>query len=178
MEDNNWQLFASLDALYGFLDSRYRCMAGFVSYIWMVVSKQRKSKYHQKVMELCIMNINSLIHGKCSCNLKLVLFQLTRMIDILRISYKTALKWMPKDLSNNWSILVQVMACCLTARSHYPSRCWTRSMTPYGVTRPQWVKASHFTDHCTISQKLIIRDNSRQAIKAPHYRPFVLVIHK
>ena len=38
------------------------------------------------------------------------------------------------------STSVQVMACCLTARSHHLTQCCPSSMTPYGVTGPQWVK--------------------------------------
>ena len=38
------------------------------------------------------------------------------------------------------STLAQVMACCLTAPSHYLNQCWPRSLSPYGVTRPQLVK--------------------------------------
>ena len=36
--------------------------------------------------------------------------------------------------------LVQVMAWCRQATSHYLSQCWPRSMSPYGVTWLQWVK--------------------------------------
>ena len=32
------------------------------------------------------------------------------------------------------------MAWCRQATSHYLSQCWPRSRSPYGVTRPQWVK--------------------------------------
>ena len=32
------------------------------------------------------------------------------------------------------------MAWCHQATSHYLSQCWPRSPSPYGVTRPQWVK--------------------------------------
>ena len=35
--------------------------------------------------------------------------------------------------------LVQVMAWCHQAPSHYLSQCWPRSMSPYGITRPQCV---------------------------------------
>ena len=38
------------------------------------------------------------------------------------------------------STLVQVMAWCRQATSHYVSQCWLRSLSPYGVVRPQWVK--------------------------------------
>ena len=38
------------------------------------------------------------------------------------------------------STLVQVVAWCRQATSHYLGQCWSRSMLPYGITRPQWVK--------------------------------------
>ena len=47
---------------------------------------------------------------------------------------------MPLDLTDDKSTLVQVMAWCRQATSHYLSQCWPRSMSPNGVTRPQWVK--------------------------------------
>ena len=47
---------------------------------------------------------------------------------------------MPPDLAEDKSTLVQVMAWCRQATSHYMSQCWPRSLSPYGVTRPQWVK--------------------------------------
>ena len=48
------------------------------------------------------------------------------------------------DLTDDMSTLVQVMAWCrqswcCQATSHYLSQCWPRSMSPYGVTRPQWL---------------------------------------
>ena len=57
-----------------------------------------------------------------------------------------------RDLTDDKSTLVQVMAWCHQATSHYLNQCWPRSPTPYGITRPQWVKSSppgqngcHFT---------------------------------
>ena len=49
---------------------------------------------------------------------------------------------MSLDLTDNKSTLVQVMAWCPQATSLYLSQCWPRSLSPYGVTRPQWVKFS------------------------------------
>ena len=46
---------------------------------------------------------------------------------------------MSLDFTNDRSMLVQVMAWCCQATSHYLSQCWPRSLTPYGVTRPEWV---------------------------------------
>ena len=47
---------------------------------------------------------------------------------------------MPQDLTDDKSTLVQVMAWCRLATSHYLNQCWPRFPMPYGVTRPQWVK--------------------------------------
>ena len=43
------------------------------------------------------------------------------MINILSISSETALKWIPQDFTDDKSALVQVMAWCLQAPSHYLS---------------------------------------------------------
>ena len=48
------------------------------------------------------------------------------------------------DLTDHKSILVQVMAWCRQATTHYLSQCWSRSMSPNGVTRPQWVLICSF----------------------------------
>ena len=56
---------------------------------------------------------------------------------------------MSLDLSDDKSTLVQVMAWCHQATSNYLSQCWPRSMSPYGVTRPQWVKkVLRHVEHC------------------------------
>ena len=43
------------------------------------------------------------------------------------------------DFTDDQSTLVQVMAWCRQATSHYLSQCWPWSLSSYGVTRPQWV---------------------------------------
>ena len=48
---------------------------------------------------------------------------------------------MSLDFTDDQSTLVQVMAWCCQATSHYLSQCWPRSLSPYGVTRPQWVNS-------------------------------------
>ena len=55
---------------------------------------------------------------------------------------------MSLNLSDNKLILVHVLrihvlvkAWYCQATSHYLSQCWNSSMSPYDVTRPQWVKA-------------------------------------
>ena len=47
---------------------------------------------------------------------------------------------MPLDPTDDKSTLVQEMAWCHQATSHYLCQCWSRSMLPYGITRPHWVK--------------------------------------
>ena len=43
-----------------------------------------------------------------------------------------------------------VITWCHQATSHYLSQCWPRSVSPYGITRLQWVKiaATFPMDHC------------------------------
>ena len=57
---------------------------------------------------------------------------------------KFALNWMSLDLTEDKSTLVQVMAWCRQAASHYLSQYWPRSVSPYGVIKPQWVNFKHF----------------------------------
>ena len=45
----------------------------------------------------------------------------------------------PQDLTYDLSALVQVMAWCHQT-SYYLSQCWPRSLSPSGVSRPEWVK--------------------------------------
>ena len=61
------------------------------------------------------------------------------MIDGWGYSCEIALIWMSSDFTDDQSTLVQVMAWCRQATSHYLSQCWPRPLSPYGVTRPQWV---------------------------------------
>ena len=56
------------------------------------------------------------------------------------VSNEVAIRWMSLDFTKGKSTLVQVMAWCRQATSHYLSQCWPRSLSPYGVTRTQCVK--------------------------------------
>ena len=68
-----------------------------------------------------------------------IIFKQLLVIDGWGISCEIALIWMSLDFAGDQSTLVQVMAWCRLATSHYPSQCWPRSLLPYWVTRPQWV---------------------------------------
>ena len=83
--------------------------------------------------------LNSLTPGRFQRNIRKVIFQPILVMDAWSISCKIVLKWMPMDLTYGKSTLVQVMAWCCQAPSHYLSQCWPRSLSPYGVIRPQWV---------------------------------------
>ena len=71
--------------------------------------------------------------------LRHVIFKQILVIDGWGISCEIALIWMSLDLPDDQSTLVQIMAWCRQATSHYLSQCWPRSLSPYGITRPQWV---------------------------------------
>ena len=68
-----------------------------------------------------------------------LVFKFILAIDGWDISHEISSRWMSLDLTDDKSTLVQVMAWCRQATSHYLSQCWPRSLSPYGVTRPQWV---------------------------------------
>ena len=84
-----------------------------------------------------VFHINSLDSGIPGCHLKTTIFNLVILTGIFTSS-NVALRWMPWDLTDDKSTLVQVMTWCRQATSHYLSQCWPSSMSPYGVTRPQW----------------------------------------
>ena len=90
--------------------------------------------------------INSLAPGRFEYNFRQVIFKLISVIDWWTWSFVQLPSnvWMSPDLTEHKSTLVQVMAWCCQATSHYLSQCWPRSVSPYGVIRPQWVKLSDF----------------------------------
>ena len=83
--------------------------------------------------------LNSLAPGRFQFNFRQVILKLIWVNGSWGISYEIALRWLPLDFTDDKSTLVQLMAWCCQATSHYLSQSWPRSMTPNGVTRPQWV---------------------------------------
>ena len=86
---------------------------------------------------------NSLVPEKFEWNFRHVIFKRILVIDSWGISCEIALIWMSLDFTDDQSTLVQVMAWCRQATSHYLSQCWPRSLSPYGVTRPQCLKCRY-----------------------------------
>ena len=72
-------------------------------------------------------------------NFRYVNFKQILVIDGWGISCEIALIWMSLEFTDNQSTLVQVMAWCRQATSHCLSHCWPTSLSPYGVTRAEWV---------------------------------------
>ena len=61
-------------------------------------------------------------------------------------SHEIALMWMSLDFTDDQSTLVQVMAWCRQATSHYLSQCWPRSLSPYDVTSCHMTQPLHTTE--------------------------------
>ena len=65
----------------------------------------------------------------------LLVFSFISGIDGQGISWKIAVRWMSLARTDDKATLVQVMAWCHQASSHFLSQCWPSPMLPYGVTR-------------------------------------------
>ena len=107
----------------------------FIGRQWLdLVMMNLFRKHNKRWIMICV--INSLAPGRSECDSENVIFNLVLLIGIFRSSLDNALWWMPQYLTDDESTLVQVMAWCHQATSHYLSQCWPRSLSPYGVTRP------------------------------------------
>ena len=118
----------------------------------IVISKKFSSHdiiSHASIHSSCIphtsdshKSFNSLTPGRGGNNFEIITFELIFWIDILKNSYEIVLWRMPRHQILDKLTLVQVMAWCCQATSHYLSQCWPsflRFLSPHGVTRPQWV---------------------------------------
>ena len=90
-----------------------------------------------------------------------VIFKLTLVTDSWVISCEIPLSWISLNLTDDKSTLVQVMVWCHQATSHYLNQCWPRSMSPYGITRPQWVN---------VVRKERLRQRKQDKAAASRYR--------
>ena len=114
------------------------------------------------IISICPMGIlNSLAPGRFQLNFRWVIFKLILVNGGWGISYEIALRWMPMDLTDDKSTLVQVMAWCRQATSHYLSQCWPRSLSPNGVTRSQWVNIPSWEFFCIQQYKPAINNFKR-----------------
>ena len=75
--------------------------------------------------------VNLLAPGRCGINFKSVIFELIVQNSSLGTHHEITFRWMPHNLTNEKSVLAQVMAWC-----HYLNQYWPRSMLSCGITRP------------------------------------------
>ena len=87
-------------------------------------------------------DFNSLAPGRSEQSFQWLIFKRMSFITGWGISSEIALRWMSLDFTGDKSTLVQVMAWCHRTTNHYLSQCWPRSVSPFVVTGPQWVKGS------------------------------------
>ena len=66
-------------------------------------------------------------------------------------------------LTDEKSTLVQVMAWCHQATSHYLSQCWPSFLSPYGIIRPQWVNWKPF-NRCSTNKPIIGSSNGLPSV--------------
>ena len=83
--------------------------------------------------------VNTLVFWWCGSDFKNVISEQLLQIKFKKTSCDIALMWMPENSLDDKSTLVQVMAWCRQATSHYLSQCWPRSMLSYAISSPQWI---------------------------------------
>ena len=81
------------------------------------------------------------VPGNTGSGLKNVIFNLVLLVVVLRSAHDNIPTWMSKDLTDDKSTLVQVMACFHQVTSHYLSQGWPISLLPYGINRPHCVNS-------------------------------------
>ena len=103
-------------------------------------SKQSSYCHNSSCYSSWFIHNNSLAPGKFGNNYKYVTFNLSLRLHMISNYCEVVFRKMPQPLTDDRSTLVQVMAWCLQATSHYLSQWWPRSMSPYRITRLQWFK--------------------------------------
>ena len=79
--------------------------------------------------------VNSLTPGRFPWKFIRINFKLSLVLNGWGVSCEISPRWMSLHLTDDKSTLVQVMAWCHQATSHYLFRFWLSSISPYGVTR-------------------------------------------
>ena len=96
---------------------------------------------------------NSLAPGWCGNNFESKIVKLITENSSLGIHCEIASREIPQNSTNEKSTLVQVMACCRQATSHYLSQCWLRFMLPYSITwYNDWSMSMWYENRATFSR--------------------------
>ena len=77
--------------------------------------------------------------GGFEWNLREAIFKPILMISDWCISRLITLRCISQDLTHDKSTLIHFLACCREVISHWSSRCWPKSISPYGVTSLKWI---------------------------------------
>ena len=147
--ENRYQWLSALTMLHFILASRRQ--AGIMSYVKVhlcygsllfqvmrMYSNGGGYGWGIGTMEIRIIflyGINSLVPGRCGNDFKSVISRHMLLIESMKIACEIAPRWMTQITCEDKSILVQVMAWCCEAPSHYLSQCWPRSISPYCINR-------------------------------------------
>ena len=86
------------------------------------------------------LSLNELIHWLVGMWLILKVWFSNSSIIKKPCKCEIALRWMSQNITDDRPTLIEVMAWCCKATSHY-LQCWAGSMLPYCITSPQWVQA-------------------------------------
>ena len=81
----------------------------------------------------------------CGNGFQSISFKLISWIEILSIFCKVIIIWMSQNSIDDKSTLIQVMAWCRQAASHYLNQRWPSSLTSYCVTSPHWGNIQYIT---------------------------------
>ena len=122
-------------------NSRYHCQmklwkSAVVSAMKICQNIPAKHQLHQSNMRH--QTHCSLAPGGYGSTFKSIIFRLITQNSSLGTWCEIVFRWMPQNLINRKSTLVQVMAWYCLVTSHHLSQCWPRSMLPKGgFTRSQ-----------------------------------------
>ena len=95
----------------------------------------------------------SLIYVRCGGNVNSIIFKLNTWNSSLDTHHEIALRWMQQNLTKGMSMLVQEMAWCHQAPSHYLCQFWPWSMSLHGIITPQW--ANNELDLMEVERKIM-----------------------
>ena len=107
------------------VQQRYKLGVAHVSNVNKYDNKEkRKECLHLVMCYITLSILNPLAPGNFEFHSINVIFNLGLLIDIFRSSNDNVLRWFTQNLTEDQSTLVQVMAWCHQATSHYLSQSW------------------------------------------------------
>ena len=124
-----WSLFSICGR-----EKRKKAIWRHSSQLWVNFESGSGLLFHKTMLLL-----TALSQGRSGCDFKDAIYSFNLLIGIFRYSSDNALLIMPQNLPGDKSALVQVMAWCRQATSHYLNQRWPRSLTHICGTKRRWV---------------------------------------